>query len=128
MQGGKFVYIRGLGDRYTKSILNGIDIPGLDPDRNTLQMDIFPTSILENLIVVKSSAAEYSADFTGGIVNIVTKEFPNDKIFNISVSTSINPEMHHRNDFLGYEKEYSDILGFDFGERNIPLELSLIQI
>lgn len=122
VQGGKFVYIRGLGDRYTKSILNGIDIPGLDPDRNTLQMDIFPTSILENLIVVKSSAAEYSADFTGGIVNIVTKEFPNDKIFNISVSTSINPEMHHRNDFLGYEKEYSDILGFDFGERNIPLE------
>lgn len=122
VQNGKFVYIRGLGDRYTKSILNGIDIPGLDPDRNTLQMDIFPTSILENLIVVKSSAAEYSADFTGGIVNVVTKEFPNDKIFNISVSTSINPNMHYRNDFLAYEKEYTDILGFDFGKRNIPLD------
>ena len=37
VQGGKYVYVRGLGDRYTKSILNGVDIPGLDPDRNTIQ-------------------------------------------------------------------------------------------
>lgn len=122
VQSGKFVYVRGLGDRYTKSILNGIDIPGLDPDRNTLQMDIFPTSILENLIVIKSAAAEYSADFTGGIINVITKEFPNEKIFNVSISTSINPQMHHRNDFMAYEKEYTDILGFDFGKRNIPLD------
>ena len=76
VQGGKYVYVRGLGDRYTKSILNGVDIPGLDPDRNTIQMDIFPTSILDNVIVVKSAAAEMPADFTGGIVDIVTKEFP----------------------------------------------------
>lgn len=122
VQGGKFVYVRGLGDRYTKSVLNGIDIPGLDPDRNTLQMDIFPTSILENLIVVKSAAAEYPADFTGGIVNIVTKEFPNQKIFNISVSTAINPDMHHRGDFIGYDKKYNDFFGFDSGGRNLPLE------
>ena len=43
VQGGKYVYVRGLGDRYSKSILNGVDIPGLDPDRNTIQMDLFPT-------------------------------------------------------------------------------------
>jgi len=54
VQGGKYVFVRGLGDRYTKSILNGIDIPGLDPDRNTVQMDLFPTSILDNIIISKS--------------------------------------------------------------------------
>ncbi|HAV54147.1 MAG TPA: TonB-dependent receptor, partial [Aequorivita sp.] len=43
VQGGKYVYVRGLGDRYTKSILNGMEVPGLDPDRNTLQLDIFPS-------------------------------------------------------------------------------------
>ena len=64
IQGGKYVYVRGLGDRYTKSILNGVDVPGLDPDRNTLQLDIFPSSILENIIVVKSSTADQPADFT----------------------------------------------------------------
>ena len=41
VQGGKYVYVRGLGDRYTKTTFNGLDIPGLDPDRNSLQMDIF---------------------------------------------------------------------------------------
>ena len=76
VQGGKYVYVRGLGDRYTKSILNGVDIPGLDPDRNTIQMDLFPTGILDNVIVIKSAAAEYPADFTGGVVDIVTKDFP----------------------------------------------------
>ncbi|MGH2622960.1 MAG: carboxypeptidase regulatory-like domain-containing protein, partial [Sphingobacterium sp.] len=45
VQDGKYVYVRGLGDRYSKSILNGVDIPGLDPDKNTVQMDIFPTNI-----------------------------------------------------------------------------------
>jgi len=48
VQGGKYVYVRGLGDRYSKSILNGIDIPGLDPDRNTIQMDLFPTNMISN--------------------------------------------------------------------------------
>ncbi len=43
IEDGKYVYVRGLGDRYSKTILNGVDIPGLDPDKNSLQMDIFPT-------------------------------------------------------------------------------------
>ena len=102
VQGGKYVYVRGLGDRYTKSILNGIDIPGLDPDRNTVQMDLFPTSILDNIIITKSSTAENPADFTGGIINVVTKEFPTNKQLNISVGTSFNPNMHYKSDFIGY--------------------------
>src|SRR5690606_11095530 len=54
IEGGKYVYVRGLGDRYTKTTLNGIDIPGLDPDRNSLQMDIFPTSLVDNIMVSKN--------------------------------------------------------------------------
>lgn len=91
VQEGKYVYVRGLGDRYTKSILNGMDIPGLDPDKNTVQMDIFPTNILENVIVLKSAAAEMPADFTGGVVNIVTKDFPTQKQMSFSASIGYNP-------------------------------------
>ena len=58
VQGGKYVYVRGLGDRYTKTTFNGLDIPGLDPDRNSLQMDIFPTNIVDNIIVSKSFTAD----------------------------------------------------------------------
>ncbi|MDE0599426.1 MAG: carboxypeptidase-like regulatory domain-containing protein, partial [Dokdonia donghaensis] len=85
VQGGKYVYVRGLGDRYTKTILNGVDVPGLDPDRNTLQLDIFPSSLLENIIVVKSSTADQPADFTGGVVDIVTKDIPNGKQSSASI-------------------------------------------
>ena len=98
VQGGKYVYVRGLGDRYTKSILNGIDIPGFDPDRNTVQMDLFPTSILDNVIIIKSSTAENPADFTGGIINVVTKNFQT--MLNISIGTSYNPNMHYKSDFI----------------------------
>ncbi|MDA0757182.1 MAG: TonB-dependent receptor [Bacteroidetes bacterium] len=121
VQGGKYVYVRGLGDRYTKSILNGIDIPGLDPDRNTIQMDIFPTNILDNIIVIKSATADMPADFTGGIVDVLTKEFPNSKRLSISVSSAYNPKMHYNNNYLSSVSSNTDFIGFDDGLRSIPV-------
>jgi len=122
VQGGKFVYVRGLGDRYTKSILNGVDVPGLDPDRNTLQLDIFPTNILENVLVVKSSTADQPADFTGGVVDIITKDFPAKEEYSISAGFSYNSEMHFKDNYLDYEGGATDFLGFDDGTRDNPLE------
>lgn len=121
VQEGKYVYVRGLGDRYTKSILNGMDIPGLDPDKNTVQMDIFPTNILENVIVLKSASAELPADFTGGVVNIVTKDFPTQKQMSFSVSMGYNPSMHFNDNYLSYEGGATDFLGFDDGTRELPI-------
>jgi hypothetical protein len=120
VEGGKYVYVRGLGDRYTKTILNGMDIPGLDPDRNTIQMDIFPTNIIDNIIVVKSFSAELPADFTGGVIDITTKDFQEEKMGNISISAGFNPDMHFNSDYLTYEGGKTDFLGFDDGTRKIP--------
>ena len=122
VQGGKYVYVRGLGDRYTKSIVNGMDIPGLDPDRNSLQMDIFPTSLVDQVIVLKSATAEQPADFTGGIVDIVTKDVPSSKIRSFSFSTSYNSLMSFRNDFLIAPQSTTDWLGFDDGLRELPVD------
>lgn len=121
VQDGKYVYVRGLGDRYTKSILNGMDIPGLDPDKNTVQMDVFPTNILENVIVLKSASAELPADFTGGVVNIVTKDFPSQKQVSFSASVGYNPSMHFKDNYLTYQGGATDFLGFDDGTRAIPI-------
>ncbi|HPE56684.1 MAG TPA: TonB-dependent receptor [Bacteroidales bacterium] len=120
VEGGKYVYVRGLGDRYTKTILNGVDIPGLDPDRNTLQMDLFPTNVIDNILVHKSFSAELPADFTGGVIDIETKDFPEDKIGNFSVSAGYNPDMHFNSEYLTYEGGSLDWLGFDDGTRDIP--------
>lgn len=121
VEGGKYVYVRGLGDRYTKSILNGVDIPGLDPDRNSIQMDLFPTSILDNVIVLKSASAEYPADFTGGIVNIVTRDFPTKSEYSLSLGSSYNPDMHFNNSYLTSQGGNTDIFGYDDGGRNLPI-------
>lgn len=121
VQGGKYVYVRGLGDRYTKSTLNGVDIPGLDPDRNTIQMDLFPTNILDNVIVLKSASAEYPADFTGGIVDIVTKDFPSNGEYTLSVGAGYNPDMHFNNEYLTYTGSDTDFFGYDNGTRDLPI-------
>jgi len=120
IQGGKYVYVRGLGDRYTKSTLNGLDVPGLDPDRNTIQMDMFSTNVIDNIIVLKSFTADKQADFTGGIVDISTKDFPEEPILNISVSGAFNPSMHFNSDYLTYKGGGTDWLGYDDGTRAIP--------
>ena len=123
--GGKYVYVRGLGDRYTKTILNGIDIPGLDPDRNTLQMDLFPTNILDNVQIIKSFTADVPADFTGGLVNIITKEFPSKRSPSLSLKMGYNPTMHFNENYLTYKGSNTDFLGFDNGSRDIPLNFTL---
>ncbi len=121
IQGGKYVFVRGLGDRYTKTTLNGMDIPGLDPDRNTIQMDLFPTNIIENVIVLKSAAAEYPADFTGGIIDIVTKDFPSKAEYSVSIGSGYNPDMHFNDNYLKSEGSDTDFFGYDDGTRNLPI-------
>ncbi|MGJ3236519.1 TonB-dependent receptor domain-containing protein [Marivirga sp.] len=122
IEGGKYVYVRGLGDRYTKTTLNGVDIPGLDPDRNSLQMDIFPTNLIDNMMVNKTFTADLPADFTGGLVNIETKDFPEEKIANVSLGIGFNPSMHFNSDYISYEGGDTDILGFDDGTRALPID------
>ena len=120
IEGGKYVYVRGLGDRYTKTTMNGVDIPGLDPDRNSIQMDLFPTAVIDNIVVAKTFTADMPADFTGGIVDLATKDFPSKKSFNVSFGLGYNPAMHLQSDYLDYEGSSTDFLGFDNGKRRNP--------
>ncbi|HEY8512696.1 MAG TPA: TonB-dependent receptor [Cyclobacteriaceae bacterium] len=124
IEGGRYVFVRGLGDRYTKSTLNGMDVPGLDPDRNTLQMDLFPTSIIDNIVILKSFTADLPGDFTGGIVDINTKDFPGEKTITASIGLGYNPSMHFNSNYLTYEGGKTDFLGVDDGTRAIPTGMS----
>ncbi len=120
IEGGKYIFVRGLGDRYSKSTLNGMDIPGLDPDRNTVQMDIFPTNILDNIIIMKNFTPDVAADFTGGLVDLQTKDFTDERTFNVSASLGYAPNMHLNSNYLTYNTGGTDWLGFDDGTRDIP--------
>ena len=121
IQDGKYVYVRGLGDRYTKTLLNGMAIPGLDPDANAVQIDIFPTSVLENVSVFKTFSPELDGDFAGGLVNVITKRFPEQKTTQLQVSLTYIPGQHFNNDFILYNQGNLDWLGFDDGSRALPI-------
>lgn len=120
VEGGKYVFVRGLSDRYSKTTLNSADIPGLDPNRNTVQMDIFPTNLIENMIVYKTYSPNLPADFTGGLIDIVTLDFPETFTLSFSVKAGINSQASFNNNFLSYKGSSTDLFGYDNGFRDIP--------
>jgi len=121
VQDGKYVYVRGLGDRYTKTLLNGMALPGLDPDVNSVQIDIFPTAVLENVNVFKTFSPDLDGDFTGGLVNVVTKKFPEEKTTQLQLSTTYVVGQHFNEDYISYNTGNLDWLGFDDGSRKLPI-------
>ncbi len=124
VEDGKNVYIRGLGDRYTKTILNGMDIPGLDPDRNSVQLDIFPTVLVDKITVYKTFTPNLSADFTGGLIDITTQDFPTKKTLYFKGGLGYNTNATFNPDFISYEGGSLDFLGFDDGTRRLPISSS----
>lgn len=118
---GKEVYVRGLGDRYTKTILNSMEIPGLDPDRNTVQMDIFPSSVIDNITVFKTFTPNLPGDFTGGVVNIETRDFQTKKTMQVKAGLGYNTAATFNSDYLLYKGGKLDFLGFDDGTRALPI-------
>lgn len=124
IEDGKSVYIRGLGDRYTKTILNGMEIPGLDPDRNSVQMDIFPAAVVDNITVYKTFVPNLTGDFTGGLVDITTKDLPSERTIYAKASLGYNSMATFNSNFLSYEGGALDFLGIDDGSRELPVRVT----
>ncbi len=120
VQDDKYVFVRGLGDRYTKITMNGADVPALDPEKNTVQVDIFPSNIIENIVVHKTFTPDLPGESTGGHVDIVTKDFPENFTLTASASFGFNPQTNLNDEFLSYDGGNTDWLGLDDGTRDIP--------
>ncbi len=120
VESGRYVSVRGLGDRYSKTVLNACEVPSLDPDRNSVQMDLFPSNIISNMQVFKTFVPELPGDFSGGLINIVTKEFPDSFSLQLSTSLGGNSQSFMNNNFITYEGGKTDFLGFDDGTRQMP--------
>lgn len=100
VEGGKYVYVRGLGDRYSKTSVNKAQIPGLDPNKNTVQMDLFPSNLIDNIVVYKTFSPELPGSFSGGYVDITTKDFPTQFTLQFSGSLGYNTNASFNNEFL----------------------------
>ena len=116
---GNFVFVRGLSDRYLKTTLNGAEVPSIDPRRNTIEMDLFPTNLVDNLMVVKTQTANLPSDWAGAYISVETKDFPEDFSFNYSSSLGWNTNTTGR-DVISSERSSTDWLGYDDGSRALP--------
>ncbi|HYQ03162.1 MAG TPA: TonB-dependent receptor [Polyangiaceae bacterium] len=116
---GRFVYVRGLGERYTNALLNGSPLPSTEPDRNTVPLDLFPSLVLESLTINKQFLPDMPADFAGGSVRINTRQFPKQPLLELSISGAYNTESTGEKR-PGYVGSNTDWLGFDGGRRSFP--------
>ena len=87
---GKYVYVRGLGERYSAATINGSGLPSPEPLKRVVPLDLFPTQIIESSVVQKTYSADMPGEFGGGIIEINTKAVPSERILDISFSSGYN--------------------------------------
>ncbi|MEX1257539.1 MAG: TonB-dependent receptor [Gemmatimonadota bacterium] len=93
VQDGKFVQVRGMGQRYTTSSLNGLRIPSPDPERKTVPLDLFPSGLIQSISTSKTFTPDQPGDFSGGSVDIRTPDFPTRRTYSLSIGSGYHPDV-----------------------------------
>ena len=120
IQDDRFAIIRGLNDRYNAAFINGAPLPSTESDRKAFAFDIFPSSILDNLVIYKTATPDKSGEFAGGIIDITTKSIPVKSFASISVGGSYNNLITGKDRYYSENKGSKDFLGIDDGTRAVP--------
>ncbi len=117
--GDGFVYVRGLGDRYSQALLNGLPLPSPEPLRRAVPLDLFPTDVIASSLVQKTYSPNFTGEFGGGIINLTTLAVPDSPFLNASIGFSGDTETTGQ---LGYQYYGSktDWTGYDSGVRDTP--------
>ena len=119
IQEGKYIIVRGLADRYNQAMLNGILLTSTEPDRKTFSFDLFPSQIIDNIIINKAFVPELPGEWAGGLIQVNTKDVPTKNFFNIQIGTSANTLVTGK-DFYKDQGGKTDWYGIDDGTRSLP--------
>lgn len=120
----RFVYVRGLGERYSSALLNGSPLPSPEPLQRVVPLDLFPSSLLSGITVQKSYSPNYPGEFGGGVLDLETIDAPADSFFSFSASIGGHTETTNKDGLVYYGSD-SDWTGFDDGTRDVPGPLAL---
>ncbi len=115
---GSFITVRGIGDRYLKTNINGLRIPTLDPFTNNIKLDLFPSSLVDNIIITKTASPDLPGDWAGAYISVETKEYPENLSVNIESMFGYNAQTTGK-DMLTSSRSSTDWLGYDNGYRNV---------
>jgi len=120
---GNSVYVRGLGERYTNTQMNGVPVPSPDPEKKTVPLNLFSTSLLESITAAKTFTPDLPGVFAGGSVNIRTKAYPDNRSFNLSLGSTLNMYGTSNVHYLTTRGGSTDIFGYDDGTRVLPSDV-----
>ncbi len=115
----KFIFVRGVSERYSSALLNNSPLASTEPDKKDFAFDLIPSNLIENTVVVKSFTPDEPGDFAGGLVKVNTFDFPSGLILGLSYTTSYTNNTSTKT-FIGYEGGSTDFLGIDDGTRALP--------
>jgi outer membrane receptor protein involved in Fe transport len=121
--GNGFVYVRGLGDRYSLALLNGSPLPSPEPLKRVVPLDLFPTGVIASSLVQKSYSVNFPGEFGGGVINLTTKATPDESFLTIGVGVG-GDSYTTGNEGLSYYGSSTDWTGYDNGNRDIPPSLA----
>ncbi|MFN8278358.1 MAG: carboxypeptidase-like regulatory domain-containing protein [Chitinophagales bacterium] len=116
---GKYAVIRGLADRYNMAMVNGMILPSTEPDRKTFAFDLFPSNMLDNMIVYKTAQPDLPSEFAGGIINMNTRDIPEKSFVQLTYSNLFIQGSTFQKYQTNTGGKY-DALGFDDGSRQLP--------
>jgi outer membrane receptor protein involved in Fe transport len=119
VQDGRYVIVRGLGERYTTTSLNGARIPSPEPDRKVVPLDLFPSGLLEGITTSKTFTPDQPGDFSGAQVDLKTREFPAGRVVTLSTSVGLNTAVTGRT-LPRAPRTGTEWLGFGGSERKLP--------
>ena len=119
VQDNRYVIIRGLGGRYSNTLLNGVTLPSPDPDTPAAPLDLFPAALLANLTVAKSYSPDMPGNFAGGILLINTRDFPSKFMLSLRATGSGDTASTYRKSYT-HSGGSLDFLGYDDGSRALP--------
>lgn len=121
---GRFVYVRGMGERYSSAYLNGARLPSPELDRRVVPLDLFPAEVIESMAVQKSYSPDLRGDFGGGAINLRSIGIPDDRyrrrlrtVINTSIGYNIGTTFTER---AVEEAGAFDFIGIDDGTRAFP--------
>ena len=114
-----FVYVRGLGDRYSQAFLNGLPLPSPEPLRRAVPLDLFPTDVIASSVVQKSYSANFTGEFGGGLINLTTLAVPREPFLKFGFGLSGDTESTGHLGYTHYGSKY-DWTGSDSGVRDVP--------
>ncbi len=110
VQSGKFVTIRGVSDRYNNVLINGSFLPSTEPNRRNFSFDIIPSALVDNVVVNKTASPDLPGEFTGGLVQVNTKDVPTKNFFEVSAGSGFNTASTNK-PFLSFERDSKANLG-----------------